>query len=82
MFWIQHELNFPELIDFLPLRFKTWEKKRKEKQANSKIFHFFGTPYVQHLSRDLKNQILTILKQILIPDTQTFRINFRFGEET
>ena len=62
MFWIQHELNFPELIDFSPLHFKTWEKKWKEKQLNLKIFNVFGTPYVRHLGRDLKNQILTILK--------------------
>ena len=34
----------------------------KEKQENSKICDFFGTPYVQHLGRDLKNQISTILK--------------------
>ena len=62
MFWNQHELKFSEWIDFLPLRSKNWVKKGKEKQKNIKIIGFFGTPYVRHLHRDLKTQILTILK--------------------
>ena len=50
------------MVDFLPLPFKNWVKKGKEKQQNIKIIDFFGTPYVRHVRRDLKTQILTIVK--------------------
>ena len=38
------------------------EEKKERKTGKFQILHFFGTPYVQHLGRDLKNHILTILK--------------------
>ena len=48
MFWNQHELNFSELIDFLPLCSKNWVKKGKEnKQIYRPVYIWVGVPPIE-----------------------------------
>ena len=53
---------FQNWLSFYLYVLKTGWKKVKNNSKISKLLIFFGIPYVRHISKDLKTQILTILK--------------------